>query len=76
MVARACPMQMLLHDMCSMVCHTHLDDCQTRGRQSTCRTLENEVTAKTTFKGKLDTYRFCDNVRPPACLCKAASMLA
>lgn len=30
-----------------------------------CHTLENEVTAKTTFKGKLDTYRFCDNVRSP-----------
>jgi len=31
--------------------------------QSTCKALEEEVVAKTTFKGKLDTYRFCDNVR-------------
>mmetsp|Transcript_6458 Transcript_6458/g.18630 ORF Transcript_6458/g.18630 Transcript_6458/m.18630 type:complete len:117 (-) Transcript_6458:397-747(-) len=30
--------------------------------QSTCNALESEVTAKTTFKGTLRTYRFCDNV--------------
>jgi Transcription initiation factor IIA, gamma subunit len=56
---------------------THAD-CESHGRQSTCRTLENEVTAKTTFKGKLDTYRFCDNVRLPMRICasRAASLKA
>lgn len=30
--------------------------------QSICHGLEAEVQAKTTFKGRLHTYRFCDNV--------------
>ncbi len=75
MVARACQVQVLMNDALSMVCQTHAK-CASHVRQSTCRTLENEVTAKTTFKGKLDTYRFCDNVRLPACSCKEASMPA
>ena len=27
------------------------------------KALEKEVTTKTTFKGHLDSYRFCDQVR-------------
>jgi len=27
-------------------------------------TLQSKVRARTTFKGHLHTYRFCDNVRP------------
>lgn len=30
--------------------------------QSTCYTLEAETFSRTTFKGTLKTYRFCDNV--------------
>lgn len=30
--------------------------------QSTCFTLEAETAARTTFRGTLKTYRFCDNV--------------
>lgn len=30
--------------------------------QSACHTLEAETAARTTFKGTLKTYRFCDNV--------------
>ena len=25
--------------------------------------LEEKISARATFKGRLDTYRFCDNVR-------------
>lgn len=34
------------------------------GAQSMSEALEKQVSARGTFKGRLDTYRFCDNVRP------------
>lgn len=46
----------------------HLSDRHQTGDscvQSTCFTLEAETAARTTFRGTLKTYRFCDNVRSP-----------
>ena len=33
--------------------------------QAMVNALATKVTARATFQGHLDTYRFCDNVRPP-----------